>query len=361
MLPRRPPAAGAAGGASVVVYAPGARITTGSATVAAGSAPLVTEAGSGNLIEASRQLLQKIGILKQQPNLDLQQQQAIRGVEQNIARLDARELAIKQKFKQACASHPALQRMKSEQQRLSALKQLFPADYTEWTSIKASRKNNVKIIETIMMQKTKIEGHRSRTAALGVLQAGNTALGEEMKKARDAFDVSTIADDTTDLFQESLADDREFFEDIDGIQTGGDTLGDLSIQTLDGESLTIDDALASELGEMRAEMKLEQDEDALSLRGELGSVPVPRSPAPTPSRQTARTATPAREAVAFFDEGEEEIIPRGPLPPQPSRGSGAPPRSSPSLFAPVAAPRATPPPAARPKQSDMRFEDDFFA
>jgi hypothetical protein len=348
MLARGTPASaggrgrGGGGGAPIVVFAPGAHIT-------AGAAPLVMDTGTGQggggrgLLDASKQLLLRIGILKQQPDLDLKQRTAIRGVETTIAQLDARETAIKQKFKQACATHPALLKMKSDAQRLAGLKQLYPADYTELTTIKASRRNNVKIIETIMMQKTKIEGHRSRTAALGVLQEGNTALSEEMKKAREAYDVSKIADDTTELFQESVDDDREFFEDIDGIQTGSDALGDLTIQSLDGESLTIDDALAAEIGEMTTEIGLAQREEAAALLGQLGGVYVPQ-----PSTATRQSPAMQRvaQAAAASDEGA------GFFSAAPSM------RSSPSPSRP---PASAPRPIPAPRGVDMSFEEDYFS
>jgi hypothetical protein len=306
-----------------------------------------TGAGGGRgLLDASKQLLLRIGLLKQQPDLDMKQRTAIRGVETAIAQLDAREMAIKQKFKQACATHPALLRMKNDTQRLAGLKQLYPADYTELTTIKASRRNNVKIIETIMMQKTKIEGHRSRTAALGVLQEGNTALGEEMKKAREAFDVSKIADDTTELFQESIEDDREFFEDIDGIQTGGDALGDLTIQSLDGESLTIDDALAAEIGEMTAEIGLAQQEEAVMLQGQLGGLHAPQPSSPAAARQS-----PSLQRVAVAASADSLFSFGG-------GGGGSPaPRSSQAQTRP---PASAPRPIPR-RGVDMSFEEDYFS
>jgi hypothetical protein len=255
----------------------------GAAPSASSSLSIGSSNTDSDLAEKAKGLLRRVGVMKAEPPpLTVQQQQTIARLEQENKRLENQDKAIKHMIQAELVANP---KIKPEAK--------FPTQMVQLKQSMIVRARNTKLIQTILAQRMHIQQAQSRADVLPVLQRGNTALAEENKKADASIDVGGLADDTSELFAESVESQTEFFTDISSIDLGGGSgFDDIELSLDTGETGTLGDVLGAEIEAMRASAFQVQDAEALAVKEELQDVVMPASSAPGPRRATARPGGP---------------------------------------------------------------------
>ncbi len=215
-------------------------------------------------------------------DLTVDQQAAIRDIDLEYSNLEAQKAAIMDRARIA---------MKTNVKYTHT-----PVDKLRLNSIEFEKKQLEALLGTIIKQESKIKQQRRDTKLLSVIERGNKVYKDESVE-RQKIDFDSVLADVEEIDEESVADQIELYERLDGVATR-DHLADVGVGA---SGQTMGSVVDSELEELRKEALSHQEDEALDVKATLPSMSMmPVLSGHTP--QLTPTAVGTRQPVSVMSK-----------------------------------------------------------